>query len=120
MPVVEVYAQEQVDNETRSNLSVVLPKIVAEALSCSEGELTEKDICVRHRREDLSFDRGGPPIQIMVFAHDYAERKVNLDERCEKIMAELKRFAEMEEFRLEYEAFVWITLAPTAFGKLSF
>ncbi|MBI2013899.1 MAG: hypothetical protein HYS87_03680 [Candidatus Colwellbacteria bacterium] len=118
MPVVEVYTQEQVDDETRKSLSVILPKVVANALNCKEGGgLTEDEICVRHRRGDFNLDRGGPPIQIMVFAHDYAERKVNLDERCEEIMTKLKeQLGELEPY-LEYKAFIWIILAPTAFGN---
>ncbi len=99
-------------------LSERLPAILATHLSVEgaevhEGALTEKEIIVHVERLERP-DINGPDFQILVFAHDYRKRKKTLEARKDAIAAEVKQFCEERGRRIS--GFVWIILAPTAFG----
>lgn len=102
------------------DLADKLPEIVALALTIpdrkrDEGQVTPEDIIV-------SCEEGGPAdvnsqhFVIFIFAHEFPERKANLEERKDAITKDVRRFLNDPNHHLP--GFVWVFLGPTAFGRL--
>ncbi|MFZ2167264.1 MAG: hypothetical protein WAV50_00140 [Minisyncoccia bacterium] len=104
-------------NEVAEELSKEFPAIVAPALSVpgGEGELRFDDIEV-WVTEGSTADVNTKDLEIIIWAHEYPERKANLEERKDIIVKDVRTF--LADYDRNVTGFVWILLQPTAFGKL--
>jgi hypothetical protein len=91
-----------------------LPEFVASALTCENpnGKLTAADVELWSRKFDDQWDRGWKNLQIIVFANEYPERRVNLDTR-RKILQDAIRAL----LPPDIHGWVWVRLAPSSFGE---
>lgn len=135
MPKVVVeYFGSLISNRALVSLGDSLPSIVAEALNVPErpeGLLAEKDIEIEFK--DITdnpkhhLNRHSLALQITILANDYPERKANLEERKDEIISEIKKKEILHEenslggpengMDLYGRCFVWVLLAPGAFGS---
>ncbi|MEW6617375.1 MAG: hypothetical protein AB1333_03065 [Patescibacteria group bacterium] len=122
MPLVLVqYKQLAFLEEVVEKLSKALPKIVAPNLNLSEyerlaGGVLPEDIIVRCTKGG-KMDTNEKDIGIIIFAHDFPERKENLEERKDAIIKGIHEFL-ATNYERNVSGFVWILLAPSAFGQL--
>lgn len=115
MPLVFV-KKEEFNDYTEGlikNLIEQLPEFVAEALTVlgTDGELTEKDIEVyvsNFGPKDIHYRA----IEITVFANDYPERRVNLNERRVNLVRKIQTY----NIQLKGAGSVWILLCPGSYG----
>jgi len=105
-----------------SELTNKLTEAVSRALDVPEradARLTKSDIEV-WVQEFGSNDISTRDLEIVVWAHQYPERLVNLEERKEQILRELRAFIMKNEDLAKHKTipsgFVWVLLQPTAFG----
>ena len=119
MPLVHVGFKESPLRVHRSETFLMdlcnsLPKIVADALDTPENpeaRLGSKDIEVEVEPHPiLSVNK--KDIEILILAHDYPERRKNLDERRASIDNAVKKIIPEK-----YHGFVWIFLGHTSFGS---
>lgn len=121
MPLVLLqYKQLAFLEEVVEKLAKALPGIVAPNLNLSEcerltGGVTPEDIIVRCIKGG-KMDTNSKDIEIIIFAHDFPERKQNLEERKDAIIKEVRQF--LKNYNRSISGFVWILLAPSAFGQL--
>jgi len=117
MPLIKVTYDEDIDSDRfMDRLRVVLPNIVARALTCDhpDGQLTPGDI----ELELAPFKFGELKmitdyrLHIVIDANDYPQRRANLDERRDQIIRELR-----ETFDDLPKGFVWVRLFPASFGE---
>ena len=115
MPLIIVNRSSEVEDHVYIRLKNNLQKIVADALTCEnpDGNLTGADIELWSRKKDYFDDLGFESLQIIVFANDYPERRINLEERREKIQKRIKALLPSH-----LTGWVWILLAEGSFGKL--
>ena len=87
--------------------------LVADALTCEnpDGKLTPADVELWSRQRNGS-DRGLKDLQIVVFANDYPERRVNLDDRQKMLKDSIRKLLPPD-----VHGWVWIRLAPSSFGE---
>jgi len=121
MPVVLLQYQTKLLGRIAAKLAQALPAIVAPELAINnrdrgDGGLVAEDIIVRCVEGGLG-DVNSKEIEIIIFAHDFPERKTNLEERKNTIIAGVREFFVKEDFR-GVTGFVWVMLMPTAFGEL--
>jgi len=123
MPLVELRYKPDCDLEdVVSLLALALPHIVAPHLSLPEREaldglVSSKDIIVRCSRSS-KVDVNSKDLEILIFAHDFPERKANLEKRKDAIIAGIREFLTNYDPNLKISGFVWVWLVPTAFGEL--
>ena len=119
MPLVVVtHEVGRVPPDMLIKLARALPEIVAQALNVEENEharLTVADIEVRVQ-ESGPYDFNVKDLEIIIWANDYPERLVNLDERKETILKGVREF--LRDFDRNLSGFVWVLLQPTAFGEI--
>ncbi len=102
-----------------SKIAEVLPSIVAKTLSIPghpHASLGEKDTEVRIVAGS-GLDLNVPEIAIRIFANDYEERRVNLDERTAEICKLLKKSKEWWP-SMYGNVYVWVMLCPGSFVKM--
>jgi len=103
-------------------LAIELPSIVAKNLTLGErerhdGQVAPEDIMV-WCRESKRADQNGKSLEIIIIAHDFPERKVNLEERKEAIIQGIRYF--LADYGRKYiPGAVWVLLIPTAFGEFN-
>lgn len=121
MPFVYVRRNtEKVSDEMTAVLSRALPELVANALSVpnSDGELTKDDIEVEVR--DIgSLDVSTKDVEVIIWAGDYPERSINLDDRREQIIKGIKFLSDPGIPSGIVSGFVWVMLSPSSFGEFS-
>ena len=106
--------------ELAENLAKALPDIVAPALTLDkrenlDGKVTSNDIivwCVEGGQADVNTK----DLEILIWAHDFPERKANLDERRDTILKGVRAF--LADYDRNVSGFVWILLQPTAYGTI--
>ena len=102
------------------DLARELPDIVAPALTLPEqerleGQVTPDDIivwCVEGGKIDVNTK----DIEILIWAHDFPERKANLEARKDAILSGVRDF--LAGYDRNVSGFVWILLKPTAYGQI--
>ena len=121
MPLTLVqYKTDRGLKELAETLAKALPRIVAPALNLPErkgldGLVTPSDIivwCVEGGQTDVNTK----DLEILIWAHDFPERKANLEERKETILKGVRRF--LADYDRNVSGFVWILLQPSAYGQL--
>ncbi|MBI2003668.1 MAG: hypothetical protein HYS78_01690 [Parcubacteria group bacterium] len=106
--------------ELAERLSKELPAIVAPVLTLSDrerldGQVTPEDIivwCVEGSKADVN----SKDLEIIIWAHDFPERKANLEERKDAIIKGIHQF--LADWDRNVTGFVWVLLQPTAFGEI--
>ena len=124
MPFVTLYYKPSfVKKEEMRAIAERLPEIVARALNVPENpaaRLNANDIEVQPEEIDEECTVNRRPLEIIILANDYPERKKNLDKRQEEItkaVREIKNEAWSLDFR-RVRGFVWVLLIPGSFGEL--
>ena len=116
MPLVQVrYDARRLFGDNLGQIFHNLPGIIAKHLTVpgTGGEITEKDISV-WMNESNTFDHIQGALEIVVFAGWYEERAANLDQRKERILADLDKL-----LTSNMDGFVWILLVPeNSFGEI--
>lgn len=121
MPLVLLqYKSDRGLNQLVEKLAQKLPSIVAPNLTLPEherldGQVLPDDIivrCVGGNKADVNTK----DIEIIIWAHDFPERKANLECRKDAIVLGVQRF--LSDYDRNVSGFVWILLQPTAFGEL--
>ena len=102
-------------------LALLMPGIVAPALDMpgyanSDYRLTPDDIEV-WVTESGKLDVNTKDIEVIIWAHEYPERRVNLEERKNQIIRGVREIA-IVCGRTDISGFVWVLLQPSAFGIL--
>lgn len=91
-----------------------LPPIAAEALSTEEGgKLTPDRIIVEPTGEFSHMAKNVKDLSIIIFAHEFAERRANLDERRRQIQQEVIKYLERPDNTYQ----IWIWLGCTSYGS---
>jgi len=111
MPLVMMRRDKDfVDDDLAKHIAEKLPRIVSFALNSLEERLVSDDIEVWvSNSSDL--DVNVKPLEIIIWATDYPERKENLYYRRKEIVKAVK-----ELIPPTVKGFVWIILQPTSFG----
>ncbi len=117
MPIVLIqYKNGRGLNKIAEKLAKELPALIAPRLSVPpDGLLTSDDIEV-WCTEGSPADVNTKDLEIIVWAHDYPERKANLEESKDVIVNGVRAF--LADYDRNVTGFVWILLQPTAFGRL--
>lgn len=122
MPIVDLrYKSGRKEvKEIAEELAPLLPYIIAPALTLSEresldGRVTPEDIIVR-LSEGNENDVNAQDIEIMIWAHDFPERRENLEEREKDINRHVRTF--LGNRKKNFSGFVLVILQHMAFGKL--
>lgn len=103
-------------NEIAEKLAKELPALVAPTLSAPpDGNLVPGDIEV-WCTEGSTADVNTKDLEIIIWAHEYPERRANLEERKDVIVKGVRTF--LADYDRNVSGFVWILLQPTAFGEL--
>ncbi|MEJ0053291.1 MAG: hypothetical protein WDN10_00990 [bacterium] len=105
--------------ELAAKLTEALPGIVAPALSIEgreihDGKVTPDEIIIRCE-EGTGADANAKDLEIMIFAHDFPERSANLEDRKKIVLEGVLAF--LADWDRNVTGFVWVILAPTAFGS---
>ena len=105
--------------ELAAKLAETLPDIIAPALNVEgrelhDGKVTADEIDVRCE-EGQAADVNAKDLEIMIFAHDFPERSANLEDRKKLILEGVLAF--LADWDRNVTGFVWVILAPTAFGS---
>lgn len=102
--------------EIAEKLAQELPTSVAWALSTSgDGKLNPDDIEV-WVTEGSPADVNTKDLEIIIWAHDYPERKADLENRKDSILTDVRKF--LADYDRNVTGFVWVLLQPTAFGRI--
>lgn len=102
--------------EIAEKLAKELPVFVAPTLSVpGDGQLSLDDIEV-WVTEGSPADVNTKDLEIIIWAHEYPERKANLEERKDVIVKCVRTF--LADYDRNISGFVWILLQPTAFGRI--
>lgn len=121
MPVVILsYNANKIDEQLLRCLCDELMEVVAEALNIQgnkDARLSRDDIEIRSRPVQ-DHDWNAKDLEIMIFAHQYPERLTNLEERKEKVVTAVRHIIRERYCNKEIIGWVWILLAPTAFGRV--
>jgi len=114
MPLIVVNRGSKVSDGLFRDLIDALPELVASALTCEnpDGKLTAADVELWSRQRDDVHDRGFKDLQIVVFANDYPERRVNLDERQKMLKDSIR-----ELLPSGVHGWLWVRLAPSSFAE---
>ncbi|MEK7103488.1 MAG: hypothetical protein AAB870_04040 [Patescibacteria group bacterium] len=116
MPLVLVSRDpKQIPDELLLHIGKHFPSIVANNLTVPEVPAAHLDATdVEIRFSDFSpFDVKKRPLEIVVFANDFLERKVDLEERTRQIDADLRESFSIIKSLNNF--WVWILLMPGAF-----
>jgi hypothetical protein len=102
------------------SFSEILPAIVAANLTLSDherhdGQVAPEDIMI-WCREAKRIDANGKDFEIVIFAHEYVERKANLEERKDAIIHSVREY--LLDNNWGVKGSVWVLLAPTAYGEI--
>ena len=118
MPLVILrYKPRRIPGEAVQKLAQALPAIVAEALDIPENKdarLTPGEVEV-WVEESHKFDSNPKDLQIVVFAHDYPERRPNLEVRKNAILGGVGAFLSDYDYNASW--FVWVLLSQSAYGE---
>lgn len=121
MPLVIVTRNPELLSDREAvEIGPLLQQIVAAALTCEEGKLTQDDIEVRFR-EAGPLDVGVKKLQIEVIANDYLSRRINLQQRTEQIGHQLQVHGNLSRWLFggkDTGNFVWVRLTPAGFAFL--
>ena len=123
MPIVTLrYKPNRELEHLVERLAKELPNIVASNLTLSErerhdGQVAPEDIIV-NVNEGGKFDVNAPDLQMMIDAHDFPERKENLEVREEAIRDGIRQFLIDHNSYQPGIGFVWTLLTTTAFRQL--
>lgn len=95
-------------------LCEVLAVTVSDALSTNDGgTLRPEDVMIEVSQvEHDLFSRNLKDCGVMIYAHDYPERRANLDERRRKIALEVVKYLPAGA-----SWFVWVWLGTTSYGS---
>lgn len=117
MPVVLLqYKADRVPEEIVAKLAKRLTELISEALDVPENQsarLHPEDIEI-FVTPSQKLDLNTKHLEIMVWAHQYPERLLNLEDRKDKVLYGVKAFLAMCD--LDVSGWVWILLQPTSFG----
>lgn len=117
MPLVTVARDPKcVDDNTLRWLADILPVAVAQCLtvdSVLEAKLSPNEVEVRFT-DFGPFDRRTCPLEIVVFANDFPERRASLKERVRRINDILFRKPDKNDF------WVWVLLATGEFWETKY
>lgn len=119
LTILQYKADQDLDHVAHM-LAVELPDIVAPALTLPQraqldGLVNPDDIIV-WTLEGTPYDVNTNDFEIIIWAHDFPERRANLDERTEMILKGVRDF--LSDYDRNVTGFVWILLQPTAFGRI--
>jgi hypothetical protein len=95
---------------------IVAPYLNVEGRNRHDGGVTADEIIVRCT-ESNALDVNTADLEIVIFAHDFRERKATLEKRKDGIIKNIHILLRWHH-RPDLSGFVWIILAPTAFGSL--
>jgi hypothetical protein len=116
MPLVQIKKKSGTNLDFDDFIEVIneLPGIVSKRLSAPpEGPLTPDEVEVWNISNHGSLNNiVRKDIEIIIFAHDYADRKSNLDERRQQIIEDLAMI-----IPAGYTFSVWVLLMPTSWGE---
>lgn len=99
---------------------IIAPHLTVEGADAENGLVTPDDIEV-WSNEGSPDDANTKDIEIIIYAHNYAERLANLDDRNTAITAGVRKFISEQDNSFPgilFSGFVWVLLAPTAFERL--
>ncbi len=121
MPYVFMFYEESAKGDAEE-LARFLPVTLSKHLSVSteegkEGFLKPEDIKVKPRQHK-KMDVHSQVIEILVLAHDYPERKINLEERKNAVLEDIKNFC-LATHADKLDSSLWILLMPSAFGNFA-
>jgi hypothetical protein len=122
MPLVVVTRDPKVlGDEQALRLGKLLQDVVADFLNAPAdlgGELGPDEIEVRFR--DIGpLDINASPLGIEIFAGDFPTRRINLEERVDRICRDLRTHPDVPDSVIDDKGgFVWVFLGQTAFEKL--
>ena len=113
MPLVLVWAKDDIDERVTLELSNNLPKDVADALSCDDpdGKLTADDVEVRFFNIN-PYDKSLNDIDVVIFANLYPDRQKNFEERKNAIANAIKEILPPGN-----TVSIWVLVAPGAFSQ---
>ncbi len=114
MPLVMLRANPtKVNYKILADICKAIPSVAADALSTDEGgKLTPDKIMVDVNGEFSHLAQNPKSLSVIIYAHDYAERRANLDERRKQIEAAI---VELLEPGTSY--YVWLWLGMTSYGS---
>lgn len=121
MPIVQLRYKPGRDlEELACKLAEALPAIVAPQLSIAGAELhdgmvTQKEIIVEVT-EGSQADVNTKDLQITILAHNFPERVETDEQRKDAMLKGVRTF--LADFDRNVDGFVWLILAPTAFGRI--
>ena len=119
---VKVLYRPPVDGATARQLADILPGIIAKALTCDKPDgatLTPEEVEVESK--EMSFDlRTEYDLQIIVEANEYPARRKNLEQRCHRVLIEIRRFfVNSGKWKPRtLKGFVWIKLFPAHWDEI--
>lgn len=122
MPFVTLRHNHELKFNCIDSLAGALPEMVARALHV-EGSDSEKHLKASDVEVAVSnigaLDVTTALIEILVIANDFPERKENLNERRDVLLNEIREFLSRYDPTPfdSFKGFVWILLAPGAFGE---
>ena len=83
-----------------------------------DGGLNPSDIIIRPQDiHPLAINN--QPLEVIIFAHDFPERRKGIDERAEIIAEEIRPFLPDDVQKLLTKGFVWIYLGYTGFSRIT-
>lgn len=118
MPVAILRYSWKIPENVLRQLTEKLPSIISDALDISENpnaRLTSSDIEVwtqKTQNEDVNTK----DLEILIHAHQYPERLLNVDERKDKVVMQVRVL--LAENKLKIKGWVWILLQPSSFGQI--
>ncbi len=103
-----------------TELAEELPKIVAPALNINgrenlNGRVLPEDVTV-WLVPGGEHDQNVKDLEIMIWAHDFPERKMTLEVRKNEVIEGVQRFLD-DRLGRPVSGFVWILLQPSAYGQ---
>lgn len=120
MPIVYLrYKQDRILRPTLDELVSRLPALVASALhvpgSDEDKHLVPSDVEVVVREVGL-LDVNSLDLEIIIWANEYRDRRLNLEARKDAILEGVR--ACLNGCRPKLEGYVWVMLVPGSFGLI--
>ena len=105
-----------------ARLARELPDIIAPNLNLPEkvrhdGQVTPEDIIV-WCDPGHALDVNTKDIEILIWAHDFPERRENIEDRKEAILDGVRASLAHVDYKRKIDGYVWILLQSTAFGQI--
>lgn len=121
MPLVVIqYKDGYLNKDMVRGLAESMPRIVADALDAGSPEnreayLSSSDIEV-WVQESGKLDVNTRDLEIIIWANSYPERLVNLEQRKNAVIRDVRHV--LGNYDRNLSGFVWVLLQPGAFGTL--